>query len=58
MANKIYKKKFSKVNKIYATYEILYLIGWKKHSSQQKPKRPGSAKKRLADVLSSKEHNL
>ena len=58
VANEIYKKKFSKNKKIYATFEILYFIGWSTHSSQQKPKRPGSAKKRLADVLSSKEHNL
>ena len=57
-ANKIYKKKFSENNKIYATFEILYFIGWTKHLSQQRPKRPGSAKKRLADALSTKEHNL
>ena len=58
VANKIYKKKFSKNKKIYATFEILYFIGWSKHSSQQNPKIPGSAKKRLADALSSKEHDL
>ena len=52
MANKIYKKKFLERNKIYATYEILYLIGWKKHSSQPKPKRPGSATKTFSEVLS------
>ena len=44
--------------KIYATFEILYFIGWTKHTSQQKPKSPGSAKKKLADALSSKEYNL
>jgi len=58
VTNKIYKKKFSENKKIYATYEILYFIGWTKHSSQQNPEIPGSAKKRLADALSSKEHNL
>ena len=58
VANEIYKKKFSKNKKIYATFEVLYLIGWSKHLSQQKPLEPGSAKKRLADVLSTKEHNL
>ena len=58
VANEIYKKKFSKNKKIYATFEILYLIGWSKHSSQQNPKKPGSAKKKLADALSTKEHNL
>ena len=52
MANKIYKKKFLERNKIYATYEILYLIGWKKHSSQPKPKKPGSATKTFSEVLS------
>ena len=58
VANEIYKKKFSKNKKIYATFEILYFIGWSKHSSQQKPELPGSAKKKLAEALSSKEHNL
>ena len=58
VTNKIYKKKFSENKKIYATFEILYFIGWSKHSSQQNPKIPGSAKKRLADALSSKEHDL
>mgnify|MGYP001351737467 FL=1 len=58
VANKIYKKKFSENKKIYATFEILYFIGWSKHSSQQNPEIPGSAKKRLADALSSKEHDL
>ena len=58
LANKIYKNKFSNEKKIYATFEILYLIGWTKHISQQKPKSPGSAKKKLADALSSKEYNL
>ena len=58
VANEIYKKKFSENKKIYATFEILYLIGWSKHLSQQNPEVPGSAKKRLADALSSKEHNL
>ena len=50
--NKIYKKEFLERNKIYATYEILYLIGWKKHSSQPKPKKPGSATKTFSEVLS------
>tara|TARA_B100000029_G_scaffold84722_2_gene75378 strand:+ start:2032 stop:2925 length:894 start_codon:yes stop_codon:yes gene_type:complete len=53
-ANKIYKKDFSNKGKIYATFEIIYFIGWKKHVSQQKPKLPGSAKKKLSEVLSKK----
>ena len=58
VANDIYKKKFSENNKIYATFEILYFIGWTKHSSQQKPKKPGSASRRLSDVLFSKEEKI
>jgi len=51
-ANKIYKRDFSAKNKIYATYDILYLIGWKKHPSQQKPKKPGSATQNFSEFLS------
>jgi len=58
LANKIYKKNFSKNNKIFATYEILYLTGWKKHKNQQKPLKPGSASKRLSEALDAKEENL
>ncbi|NCO02834.1 MAG: methyltransferase domain-containing protein [Alphaproteobacteria bacterium] len=38
-----------------ATFEIIFLIGWKPHESQQKPLRPGSAKNRLADALNTTE---
>ena len=41
--------------KIRASFEIIYLIGWAPHESQQKPLRPGSAKTRLADALATKE---
>ena len=54
LANDIYLKKFSKKNKIFSTFEILYFIGWAKHLSQPKPKARGSAKKSLADALSKK----
>ena len=54
LANKIYKKDFSEKGKIYATYEIIYFIGWKKHASQQKPKLPGSGKNKLSDALLNK----
>lgn len=37
-----------------ATFDIVYLIGWAQHESQQKPLRPGSAKARLADALRDK----
>ncbi|WP_112662377.1 methyltransferase domain-containing protein [Microvirga flavescens] len=34
-----------------ATFEIVWLLGWAPHESQQKPLRPGSARMRLADAL-------
>ncbi len=44
-----------KDGRIRASFEIIFLIGWSPHESQQKPLSPGSAKTRLADVLESKE---
>lgn len=41
-----------------ATFEIIYLTAWSPHASQPKPLRPGSAAKRLADVLGVKETRL
>ncbi len=41
-----------------ATFEVIFLIGWKDHESQQKPLRPGSAQNRLADALKTKEEKL
>ncbi len=38
-----------------ATFEIVYLSGWSPHESQQKPLRPGTAAKRLADALGTTE---
>ena len=38
-----------------ATFQIIYMTGWRSHESQQKPMKPGSAKMRLADAL--KAHN-
>lgn len=64
------KEFFSRVNALYleqhaeedgrikATFEIIFLIGWSPHESQQKPLRPGSAKMRLADALNTKEGSL
>ena len=34
-----------------ATFEIVFLLGWAPHGSQQKPLRPGSAEFSLKDVL-------
>ena len=39
--------------RIRATFSIVYVSGWAPHESQQKPLKPGSAKMRLADALTS-----
>jgi SAM-dependent methyltransferase len=44
--------------RVRATFEIAYLTGWAPHESQQKPLRPGSAARRLADALNTEEHPL
>lgn len=44
--------------RVRATFETVFLTGWKPHDSQQKPLRPGSAAARLADVLGSVEGKL
>lgn len=44
--------------RILASFEVIFLLGWAPHESQQKPLRPGSAQNRLADVLQTKETKL
>lgn len=44
--------------RIPATFEIIYLIAWYPHESQQKPLRPGSASQRLAEALGVEEGKL
>lgn len=51
----IYAGKFSEGGRLNATFEIIFLIGWAPHESQQKPLRPGAANHRLADALAAKE---
>jgi SAM-dependent methyltransferase len=46
-----YRIAHAKDGRIPATFEVLFLTGWAPHESQQQPKRPGSAKARLADAL-------
>ena len=41
--------------RILATFETVYLTGWAPDASQPQPLRPGSAKVRLADALSTEE---
>ncbi|MGB4107044.1 MAG: methyltransferase domain-containing protein [Alphaproteobacteria bacterium] len=47
-----YWKNFAESDgRIRASFEVIFLIGWAPHASQQKPLQPGSAKTRLADAL-------
>lgn len=51
-----YQENFSDPDgRIRASFEIIFLIGWAPHDSQQKPLKPGSAQNRLADALETKE---
>jgi SAM-dependent methyltransferase len=52
----IYARRFADADgRLRATFEIIWLSGWAPDASQQKPLPPGSAKRRLADALGSKE---
>jgi SAM-dependent methyltransferase len=52
----IYGERFADPDgRIRATFEIVWLSGWAPHESQQQPLKPGSAKRRLADALGTKE---
>lgn len=58
MAEALYHKHFpSPDNRLSATFEMVYLTGWAPDESQQKPLRPGSAARRLADALGTDELN-
>jgi SAM-dependent methyltransferase len=52
----IYVERFADADgRVRATFEIVWLSGWKPHASQQQPLRPGSANARLADALGTRE---
>jgi SAM-dependent methyltransferase len=52
----VYAERFTDADgRVRATFEIVWLSGWAPHESQQKPLRPGSAARRLADALGTKE---
>jgi len=52
----IYAERFVDTDgRVRATFEIAWLSGWSPHESQQKPLKPGSAARRLADALGAKE---
>lgn len=55
-AAELYTQHYAEADgRIVATFEIIFLLGWAPHESQQKPLRPGSAQNRLADALKTKE---
>lgn len=57
-AAQIYAERFpADANRIAATFELVFLTGWRPHESQQKPLRPGSAAARLADALKTTEYD-
>jgi SAM-dependent methyltransferase len=52
----VYAERFSDPDgKVRASFDIVWLLGWAPHESQQQPLRPGSAKARLADALGTRE---
>jgi SAM-dependent methyltransferase len=56
-ACEIYAQRFpANGGRITATFEIIHLTGWAPDASQPKPLQPGSARKRLADALDTREH--
>ena len=57
--NTYYKTHFTGDDgRLEATFEVIFISGWSPHDSQQKPLRPGSAEKRLSDVLNAEEEAL
>ncbi len=55
-AARLYQEQFAESDgRIPASFEIIFMLGWAPHESQQKPLRPGSAKHSLAEALGSQE---
>src|SRR5215470_2641378 len=55
-AMEVYAARFADPDgRVRASFDIMWLSGWSPHESQQKPLRPGSAKRRLADALGTTE---
>lgn len=51
-AGEIYAERFADPDgRLRATFDIVYLSGWRPHDSQQKPLKPGSAQMSLAEAL-------
>ena len=57
-AEEIYRTRYATADgKVSASFEIVYLSGWGPDPSQQKPLKPGSAARRLADALGTTERS-
>lgn len=55
-AAEIYGERFALPSgRVAASFEVLFLHGWRPHDSQPRPIKPGSAAQRLADALGSAE---
>jgi SAM-dependent methyltransferase len=55
-ALEIYRERFADSDgRVRASFELLWMSGWAPHESQQKPLKPGSAVKRMADALGVRE---
>jgi SAM-dependent methyltransferase len=52
----IYAERFADADgRLRATFEVVWILGWAPHPSQQQPLKPGSAQARLADALRTRE---
>lgn len=52
----IYQERFADPDgRIRATFDIVWMVGWAPHESQQKPLRPGSAKMSLEEAVKGKK---
>jgi len=57
-AAEIYGERFTLPSgRVVASFEVLFLHGWRPHASQPRPLKPGSATQRLADALGSTERS-
>jgi SAM-dependent methyltransferase len=57
-AAQIYAETYGADDRIPATFELIFLLGWAPDDSQPQPLRPGSATARLADALGTQETKL
>ena len=58
-AAEIYAERFADADgRVRATFDVVYLSGWRPHESQQQPLAPGSAKASLAKALGDRSGSL